>query len=268
LETTIGGHIVVLFTINLLVLHLRVVKPYFDESSPFVWKDTLWKMATNNTKTSTYLHTPSELSTTNSKTIKERPKTMTTTTTMAEFEPTPRGTDPNGETAQSEKEREEEKETERPVGDLPGAALSGADRMMDDVYGDHVHQNPGAHLDGGITDDLMWQDYWRRLVVFPSQTYDVPSGAIGRQFLETLTGLLKEGIQGHKLNSEQFIVFQMVILQRTREVKHARDIKPQMQSRLDAWDQGKFAMLVQDTKETSPPSSGPRSSTRRGCVVM
>ena len=36
-----------------------------------------------------------------------------------------------------------EEEEERIVGDLPGATISDADRLLDTVYGDHVHQNPG-----------------------------------------------------------------------------------------------------------------------------
>jgi hypothetical protein len=45
-------------------------------------------------------------------------------------------------------------------GDLPGNKLSDADRMLDTVYGDHVHQNAGQHLNGGVEDDQKWQDYW------------------------------------------------------------------------------------------------------------
>jgi hypothetical protein len=60
-----------------------------------------------------------------------------------------------------------------------------ADLLLDRVYGDHVHQNPGTHLDGGITNDVMWQDYWSScLVVCPSQTYDAPNGAVGHRYIE------------------------------------------------------------------------------------
>jgi hypothetical protein len=27
----------------------------------------------------------------------------------------------------------------------------------------YVHQNPGTHLNGGITDDAMWQGCWHQL---------------------------------------------------------------------------------------------------------
>jgi hypothetical protein len=58
---------------------------------------------------------------------------------------------------------------ERNIGDLPGATISDADRLLNKVYGDYVHQNPGTHLDGGIADDALWQERWSRLTVYPSK---------------------------------------------------------------------------------------------------
>ena len=109
-------------------------------------------------------------------------------------------TEPDNGTPEQNKEQAEEQE----IGDLPDIELSDADRMMDKVYGDHVHQNPGTHLSGDIPDDEMWQDYWRRLIVFPSQNYDAPSGAVGRHFIEMLADMLS-GIQPRKMNAERFI---------------------------------------------------------------
>ena len=86
---------------------------------------------------------------------------------------------------------------ERHVGDLPGAKISGADLKLDEVYGDHVHQNSGQHLDGGITDDAMWQSYWRRLVVYHSRQYNVPKGKVGHRFLEMITDNI-EGVISRK----------------------------------------------------------------------
>jgi hypothetical protein len=54
---------------------------------------------------------------------------------------------------------------------------------MDAVYRDHVHQNPGTHLTGGIADNALWQEHWQQLVSFPSHPYDVPSGAVGKWFV-------------------------------------------------------------------------------------
>jgi hypothetical protein len=48
----------------------------------------------------------------------------------------------------------------RSEGDLPIATFLEVDRMLEDVYGNHIHQNPGTHLNGGITDDKLWQNYY------------------------------------------------------------------------------------------------------------
>jgi hypothetical protein len=138
-------------------------------------------------------------------------------------------------------------EEERNVGDLPGAHISEADLLLEKVFGDYVHQNPGTHLNGGIADDVDWQEYWSRLIVFPGSQYDAPKGAVGRRFVEMVADLL-DGVKNRKLNSEKFLVFQMVILQRTRDVKRSRDIRKRLSDRMDAWDEGRFPMLVQTTE--------------------
>ena len=40
--------------------------------------------------------------------------------------------------------------------DLTGYYLTPADRRLDEAYGDHVHDNAGLHLDGGVADDADW----------------------------------------------------------------------------------------------------------------
>ncbi len=107
-------------------------------------------------------------------------------TRLAGITPTRDETEPGNGTPEQDKETAAEQE----IGDLPDIELSDADRMMDKVYGDHVHQNPGTHLSGDIPDDEMWQDYWQRLIVFPSHTYDAPSAAVARRFIELLAELL------------------------------------------------------------------------------
>ena len=48
-------------------------------------------------------------------------------------------------------------------------------------------------------------------------------------------------------NSERFIVFQKVILKRARHVTVYHAIRHRIDKRLDAWGEGKHAMLVEDT---------------------
>ena len=47
--------------------------------------------------------------------------------------------------------------------DLPGYFVTAADRLLDSAYGDHVHDNAGTHLQGGFSDDALWQRRWRRM---------------------------------------------------------------------------------------------------------
>ena len=167
---------------------------------------------------------------------------------------------------------------EREDGDVPGSSLLVVDQMMDKVYGDHVHQNPGAHLSGGIADDALWQERWLQLVAFPSHAYDVPSGAVGKRFVERVAEELK-GIKARKWNSERFLVLQVVILQRSRDVKRSRDVRRRIAKRLDAWEKGQFTMLVEDTlrsmganlthkQGTTTPEQRTKTSIKRSFVVI
>jgi hypothetical protein len=137
-----------------------------------------------------------------------------------------------------------------PIGDLPGYKITEVDQKLMDVYGDYIHQNDGSHLDGGILDDAAWQSRWRKLIVLPCQRYDAPSGAVGRRFVRILTEELR-GIRSRKWNAERFIVFQAVVLQRSREVKNAGAIKRRLSNRMDAWEAEKYDMLTQDTERAA-----------------
>jgi hypothetical protein len=117
--------------------------------------------------------------------------------------------------------------------------VTDADQMLDTVNGNHIHQNDGMHLMGGISDDAEWKDYWRHLLVFLSKAYDIPSGAIGKQFIIMVKALLK-GIKTWKWNTYRFIVFQMTVLQHMQDVKDSWDIKRQITRHKNAWEEGKL----------------------------
>ena len=55
------------------------------------------------------------------------------------------------------------------------------------------------------------------------------------------------GVLDRRWKSERFIVFQTVALQRACHVTASRDIRRRIEKRLDAWETGQFAMLVEDT---------------------
>ena len=56
-----------------------------------------------------------------------------------------------------------------------------------------------------------------------------------------------QGVRDRQWNSERFIVFQTVILQRAHYVTASHAVRRQIKKRLDAWGAGKHTMLVGDT---------------------
>ena len=130
--------------------------------------------------------------------------------------------------------------------DLPGYSLTEVDRLLDKVYGDHIHQNPGTHLDGGVADDFLWQSYWRQLVEYPPSFYDTPTGALGKRLVGYFAKLL-EGIMKRKWNGEKLIVFSQVIYQRSPGIKRAKDVRRHITHKLDLWDKGEHQLLYEMT---------------------
>ena len=134
-------------------------------------------------------------------------------------------------------------------GDKPGTTISPQNRKLDEVYGDHIHENPGDHLSGGVQDDGLWQKYLKRLLPFSPHHYDVPRTSVGKEIISSLAQLL-EDIMNRKCNMDKFLVFQMVILQRSPKTTSSSDIKRRLGSRLSLWKEGKFSCLVDDTALT------------------
>ena len=60
--------------------------------------------------------------------------------------------------------------------DHPEVRLKAAENAIFSISQGWVHQNTGNHLDGRIKEDGKWQDRRRKLVCFPTQRYNVPSG--------------------------------------------------------------------------------------------
>jgi hypothetical protein len=137
--------------------------------------------------------------------------------------------------------------TPDPGADLPGYTLSQADTLLDFVYGDHPHSNDGCHLDGGISSDSVWQRRWKRMVQIAPTHYDAPKGKVGRRFIATLAREF-QGIRSRSWNSERPLVFVSVILQKTPGVRRAKDIRRRLTNRMDLWERGFYATLVDDTE--------------------
>ena len=72
--------------------------------------------------------------------------TATATATSGEEEPTPTA----GNTQEEDEETVVIIVTEDGA-DLPSYSLTETDQLLDSVYGDHLHQNDGIQLDGGVS---------------------------------------------------------------------------------------------------------------------
>ena len=107
--------------------------------------------------------------------------------------------------------------------DLPGYAPSAADLKLQAVLGDYPHQNDGTHLDGGVRDDKVWQQRWRLVVAEQMALYRVPSGAVGRRFVQRMAEEWK-GVRDRKWNAERPLLFAAVVLQRKLGVRGAKEI--------------------------------------------
>lgn len=129
--------------------------------------------------------------------------------------------------------------------DLPCYMPTETDELFDTVYGDHVHDNDGSHLHGGVADDIEWQKRWHRLVVLPSKLYELPKGKVAHEFIEELCTLL-EGMR--HWNSEKMFVFILVVLQRTKDVRKASDIKKGIENRIRKWHSGEYSILFETTE--------------------
>ena len=132
-----------------------------------------------------------------------------------------------------------------PTCDTPDFLPSSSDRVIRDLYGDHVHWNPGTHLDGGIgqAKDQLWQSHYNRLTAYLPRHYHLPSKHFAKRFIETYATLVSQVVT-RQHNFETPLVFVMVMLQRDPNIKRNRDIRALLNQRLDEWQTGEFALLV------------------------
>jgi hypothetical protein len=109
--------------------------------------------------------------------------------------------------------------------DHRGVSLTEADRRLDAVYGDHPHQNDGRHLNGGVPDDPMWQNHWKRVMQLSDiGHYVLPKGKAGRWFIATLAREFA-GVRQRQWNFERPMLFASVILIKTPGVRRSSDIR-------------------------------------------
>jgi len=113
----------------------------------------------------------------------------------------------------------------------------------------------------------MWQKYWRRMAQIAPIHYTVPKGVVGRRFLTVLTHEFRTARVARTTNSEKPLVFAAVILPRTTGVWSAKDIRLRMNQRMDLWQQGNYAALVDDMEAEALARIGtPPEPTEETCA--
>jgi hypothetical protein len=124
--------------------------------------------------------------------------------------------------------------------------LTRADELLMGVYGDTIHLNDGTHMSGGIADDHVWQRRWLKVVSVDLKLWAPPAKhAIGKKFVNMLANEL-QGVRMRKWNSERAMLFAPVILNRKSGVVKASEITKTIGSRLELWEAGRYAELVNE----------------------
>ena len=129
-------------------------------------------------------------------------------------------------------------------------SVTGADWKPHGVFGDTIHHNNGRHLDGGIGEDKdrKWQHLRERIVAACLPLYSLPNGRWARRYLALQTALWHD-VRMRGCNSEKACVFAPLILCRVRSKKTMSEVKMLVWSRMDAWEAGRYCVLVKEVEE-------------------
>ena len=127
--------------------------------------------------------------------------------------------------------------------ELPNFTPKSAHILLRGVYGGYPHHNDGSHMDGGITDNAIWQRCWRRLAAQLDSWYSTPSGAVGHRFTAILAAKCR-GVLRRNLNFERPCVFAHTVLIKMIGVRRTREIQARITIRMDLCERVLHAGLV------------------------
>ena len=139
--------------------------------------------------------------------------------------------------------------------DLPNFSPECAHLFFREVYGYSPHHNNGSHLDGGVTDDTIWQCCWRWLDAQSASWYATPTGVVGCCFTAILA-VEWQGVIDRNWKSDRPLVFAHVILTKTLGIHRAREIRARITRRMDLWDRGIYTGLVGDAEAEGAAREG------------
>jgi len=99
---------------------------------------------------------------------------------------------------------------------------------------------------GGVEDSEA-RSLWWGAVALGGKQYALPNGGVGTRFVNMLSEQIELNNEGRQ-SSEWEFVFTALILQRNKMVRKAKDIRPVIMRRLDLWEQGRRAELLQEAR--------------------
>ena len=85
----------------------------------------------------------------------------------------------------------------------------------------------------------VWYSRRQRVINLNSRQYDLPGGAVGREFVDLLNMEIKM-LNSELTKSERFITFLVAILQRGSMVKKGTDVRRLLKRRINAWKDEQF----------------------------
>ena len=109
--------------------------------------------------------------------------------------------------------------------------------LMTRAFGEPLIQS------GGEDTADVWHQYWRKVAYLQGKHYDIPGGAIGRQYVDALAEEVSHVTAGN-YPSDRLIVFSSLVLQRDRMIRKVADMRRVLDRRLKMWRNGDVDLLL------------------------
>ena len=111
------------------------------------------------------------------------------------------------------------------IEDLPGYKSTHVDIMLATIYdGEQVRDKDVIHVDGGIEDDVAWQDRYERIIAYLLNHYDSPGSPVGRSCVKTLAAEINRVLE-RKWNGDMALCFLAAMLQYSPYVCVASNVR-------------------------------------------
>ena len=113
----------------------------------------------------------------------------------------------------------------------PDLDFEKVDSLMKDAYDATLIHSSGIDLSD------VWYQHWSTIVHLQGKVYDLPGGAVGRKYVDSLSEEISHLSIGN-FPADRVIVFSALMLQRDRMVKKSVDIRSILERRMSMWTLG------------------------------